>query len=151
MRRLLPLVLFFSACSPQATPPHASAIAPVNDPAYRQSVDELSALNRRAGDLVKSGKPDAAADLMVKGEELSKRLLAAPRPTLAAVEAASDLDELYGRMLLTNHNAGWARLMFQKNVVRWKYWKPETPETAARLKRAQEDIAECDRRIAPPK
>ena len=37
--------------------------------------------------------------------------------------------------------------LFQKNLVRWKYWKPQTPDTAGRLKQAQDAIAECDRRI----
>ena len=36
-------------------------------------------------------------------------------------------------------------LLFQKNVTRWKTWKPQTPETERRLKEANADIAECDR------
>jgi hypothetical protein len=64
------------------------------------------------------------------------------------MEAASDLDELYGKMLLSNRNYGWARLMFQKNVARWKHWNPRTPDTAARLKEAESEIVECDRRMS---
>src|ERR1035441_1397285 len=75
-------------------------------------------------------------DLNTQGQPLSLRLLAAPRPTLAAMEAASDLDHLYAAMLLANKNYGWARLAFQKNVSRWKYWRPQTPDTARRLKAA---------------
>lgn len=62
--------------------------------------------------------------------------------------AASDLDELYGHMLLTNGNYGWARMMFQKNVARWRSWKPRTDETERRLKVAEAEVAECDRRMA---
>jgi hypothetical protein len=63
------------------------------------------------------------------------------------VEAASDLDQLYGRMLLSNRNYGWARLEFQKNRARWKTWQPQTDETVRRLKLAETAIAECDRRM----
>jgi hypothetical protein len=106
-------------------------------------------MNREAKALFEKGKGDDAAALIVKGEPLSKRLLSVSQPTLAATIAASDLDELYGKMLLSNHNYGWARLMFQKNLARWKYWKPQTAETEARLKNAEADIAEVDRRINP--
>jgi hypothetical protein len=34
------------------------------------------------------------------------RLLAAPQPALGAMEAVSDLDDLYARMLLSNHQDG---------------------------------------------
>jgi hypothetical protein len=104
-------------------------------------------MNRDAKAFFEHGKSDAAAALIEKGEPLSDRLLSVPKPTLAATEAASDLDQLYGEMLMSNHNYGWARLMFQKNIARWKHWQPQTPETASRLKQAQSDIAECDRRM----
>ena len=45
------------------------------------------------------------------------------------METVSDLDQLYGQMLLANRNYGWARLVFQKNRARWKTWKPATSET----------------------
>jgi len=95
--------------------------------------------------LFQHGKADEAAALIQKGEPLSHRLLAVQRPTLAAAQAASDLDQLYGEMLLSNRNYGWARLVFQKNLARWRHWKPETPETLFRLKEAQSAIARCDR------
>jgi hypothetical protein len=75
------------------------------------------------------------------------RLLSVPRPTLEAAEAASDLDQLYGRMLLSNRHYGWARLMFQKNLARWKHWQPQTPETSRRFQQAVSAIAECDKHI----
>jgi hypothetical protein len=74
-------------------------------------------------------------------------LLAAPLPTLAAMEAIADLDQVYGRMLIYNGYYGSARLLFQKNVTRWKNWKPPTPDTERRLKDANSAIAECDRHM----
>jgi hypothetical protein len=61
------------------------------------------------------------------------------------MEASSDLDDLYGRMLLSNKHYVWAQTFFQKNSARWKYWQPQTPDTDRRLKQAQAAIAECDR------
>ena len=105
-------------------------------------------MNRHAESLMRSGRSEEASGLVSKGEPLAARLLSASRPTLAAVEAVSDHDDLYGRMLLANRHYGWARLCFQKNVTRWRYWRPQTPETARRLKQAMAAIAECDRRLA---
>ena len=93
---------------------------------------------------------DAAAALIQNGEVQASRLLSVPKPTLAAMQDASDLDDLYGRMLLSSRNYGWARLFFQKNLARWKNWKPQSPDTAARLKQAQSAIAECDQRMSEP-
>ena len=70
------------------------------------------------------------------------------QPSLPAVEAASDLDDLYGRMLLASQNYGWAEMFFQKNRSRWKNWKPQTPQTTQRLQQAEEEIQEADRHIA---
>ena len=120
---------------------------PTADAGYQDAVEQLAALDREAADLLKRGRPDDAAAAIVKGQPLQARLLAAPRPTLAAMEAASDLDELYARMLLSNHNDGWARMLFQKNVARWKAWKPQTEDSRAPSAQAQAGIAECDRRL----
>jgi hypothetical protein len=114
---------------------------------YRQTVEQLAAMNREAEGLVSRGKFDSAAEIVTKGQPLEDRLLAVPRPTLGAMEAASDLDDLYGRMLLRNQHYGWARSMFQKNAVRWRVWKPQSPETAQRLQVAVKAIAECDRHL----
>jgi hypothetical protein len=97
--------------------------------------------------LLREGKADQAGAVITKGQDLVSRLLAAPHPTLAAMEAASDLDQLYAGMLMGNKNYGWARLTFQKNVSRWKNWRPETEETTRRLKLARDGIAECDKRM----
>ncbi len=104
-------------------------------------------MNRQATELFHKGKEDEAAALIQKGETSATRLLSVQHPTLAALEAVSDLDRLYGQMLFSNRNYGWARLLFQRNVARWKNLKPQTPESARRLKEAETAIAECDRRI----
>jgi len=141
------VTILLSACAPESAPRERVQRNPTTEPWYGKTVDELVAINRDAGEFVKNGKPDDAAALIQKGVPLSGRLIAVQKPTLAATEAVSDLDRLYGEMLFSNRNYGWARLLFQKNVARWKYWKPQTPETARRLKEAQSAIAECDRRI----
>jgi hypothetical protein len=132
-------------------PPKPVVEAPKPDPVkeswYAPAVAELAGLNRDAERLLRAGKKDDAASAVTKGQEIANKLLTAPYPTLEAMEAASDTDDLYGRMLLLNGNVGWARLQFQKNVVRWKAWKPATEETLRRRKHAEEEIAECDRRL----
>jgi hypothetical protein len=120
---------------------------PTTEAWYTQTVVDLTAIAHQASDLFEKGKADDAAALIEKGEPLSAKLLAVRNPTLGAVEAASDLDQLYGQMLFSNHNYGWARLMFQKNLARWKTWTPQTPATAARLHAAQTAIAQCDTKI----
>ena len=117
------------------------------EPWYGQAVEQLAAVDRQAESFFEAGKSDQAAALIQQGQSLQSRLLSVPKPTLEAVEAASDLDDLYGRMLLSNHHYGWARLFFQKNLARWKHWTPETPETARRLTQANSEIEECDRHI----
>lgn len=147
------LLLMFAAllagCAPAPTP--IAAPKPLPDPAaeawYAPLTAQLAALNREGEQLLRSGQSDQAAAVITKGQAVVGRLLAAPRPTLAAMEAASDLDQMYAGMLLGNRNYGWARLAFQKNVSRWKNWRPQTPETARRLRLAQDGIAECDRRL----
>lgn len=114
---------------------------------YRPAVEQLSTLNRDAERAFQAGKFDEASALILRGEPLANRVVAVPRPTLAAMEAASDLDQLYGRMLLMNRNYGWARLEFQKNRARWKTWQPQTPDTARRLKLAEDGISECDKNL----
>ena len=114
---------------------------------YEDTVQQLSQLNREAEGLLRSGKTDQTAALITKGQPMMTRLLSVQRPTLAALEAASDLDDLYGRMLLSNRHYGWARLLFQKNLARWTNWRPQTEETARRRKLAEAEIADCDRRM----
>lgn len=128
-----------------------SAPAPQRDATkeawYSETVQKLAGMNREAEGFFESGKSDQAAARIEAGQPLMSRLLSAPRPTLAATEAASDLDDLYGRMLLANRHYGWARLQFQKNLTRWRHWQPQTPEAARRVRQATSAIAECDRHL----
>lgn len=109
---------------------------------------KLEEMNRQAQSSYQRGEADQAAAVITAAEPWAKRVVSVPRPTLAAVEAASDRDDLYGRMLLANRNYGWARILFQTNRARWKSWRPQTPETARRLRVTEAAIAECDRRLA---
>lgn len=148
MRFLLPLaVLWLASCSSPEPAPKAAA-DPATDASYAETVKQLAALNREAEDLWKAKKPDDAAARITRGQALQTRLLAPAKPTLAAMEAASDLDHLYGRMLLENRHYGFARMLFQKNQIRWKNWQPQTEETARRQQEAAASIAECDRRMS---
>ncbi len=144
---LLLVTVFLAACGPVPPSPAPTPRDATAEQWYGQTVAELADMNRRAQELLQEKKPDEAAALIVKGESLSKRLISVPHPTLAATDAASDVDELYGKMLFSHRNYGWARLLFQKDVARWKNWRPQSPETAARLKRAEDAIAECDHRM----
>ena len=148
MRVLLPiLAALLAACAPAPAPAPKPPPDPVTEDWYGPVTAQLAAMNREAEGLLRDGKGDRAAAVITKGQALASRLLAAPRPTLGAMEAASDLDQMYADMLLGNQNYGWARLAYQKNASRWKNWRPQTPETARRLKLARDGIAECDRRM----
>jgi len=144
MRLLVVLVVAFLASCEQAPAPPRDA---TKEPWYRDALEQLTAMNLEADSAFAAGKSDQAAELIEKGQPLVARLLAVPNPTFEAAVAASDLDDLYGRMLLSNRHYGWARLLFQKNLSRWKHWQPQTPETARLLKQAESAIAECDRHI----
>jgi hypothetical protein len=124
-----------------------SARDPAQEAWYRETTDQLAAANREAEAAYKDGKRDDASAIIQKSEPLATKLLSVSKPTLEAVEAASDLDDLYGRMLLSNRHYEWARLLFQKNLNRWKHWQPQTEETARRYKLATSEIAECDQHI----
>ncbi len=142
------LTLFLTACGPAPeSPKPISPPDPTTEAWYALAVAKLADLDRQAETAFHKNDQDAAAALIEQAKPVSARLLAVPRPTLEAMEAASDLDQLYGQMLFTNHNYGWARLFFQKNSSRWKIWKPQTPETNRRLKLAEDGIAACDAKI----
>lgn len=135
------------SCTP-APPPQTQAAPDLTAEAwYATATAQLAAINREAEAHFRAGRFDETAAAITKGQPLQARLLEATRPTLAAMEAAADLDDLYGRMLLHNGNVGYARSTFQKNVVRWKTWKPRSAETERRLKAAVAAVAECDRRL----
>jgi hypothetical protein len=150
MNRAFPLLLFaavlLAGCGPSA-PAQAPEVDPTTEAWYSQTTERLTKMDRTADQLFQTGHPQEAAAIVTSGESLQTRLLAAPRPTLAAMEAVADLDRIYGRLLVSNGYFGSARLLFQKNVTRWKTWKPQTPETERRLQEAHSDIAECDRHM----
>ncbi len=104
-------------------------------------------MNREAEAAYRAGDSDKAAQIMEREKPLVKQVLSQPQPSLEAMEAASDLDQLYGTMLLKNRHYGWARILFQGNLSRWKHWRPETPESVRRWKEAEAGIAECDRHL----
>ena len=137
----------FAGCSTAPPLPKPLPVDATTQPWYPNAVDQLKAMNRKARDLLAQRKTDKAASIITAAEPWADRLLSVPHPTLAAMEAASDLDELYGRMLLNNRNYGWARMMFQKNLARWRTWKPQTGEALQHLKSSEAEIAECDRRM----
>jgi hypothetical protein len=141
-----------AACAPAPQPPpEAQQAKPAPDltvePWYKQSTDELAAFNRQASELLEAGRIDDASAIVSKTQPLADRLLSASHPTLAAMQAASDHDDLYGRMLLHNQRYGWARMTYQKILVRWRTWQPQTEDTAARIKAAAEAVAECDKHL----
>ena len=134
------------SCAPAPPPPPVNA-DPTADSSYGRSVDQLAALTKQAEALVAAGRPDDASPIVQRAQAIQAKLLTAPRPTLEAMEAASDLDDLYGRMLMANHQYGWARDFFQKNAVRWKAWKPQTPETEKRRADALARVRECEQKM----
>ena len=148
-RGLTFLLLALSGCAP--APPPKAVEQPKPDPTaqawYAPAVEQLAGMSRDAQSLFEGGKFEDAGKIVTDAQPLINKVLAAPRPTLAAMEAASDLDQLYGRMLMRDGRHGWARLQFQKNVTRWKHWQPQTDETKRRLAEAQAAIAECDRKL----
>lgn len=149
MARILTTLLaaVFTACGPSTAPVEPAKPDPTAERAYLQTLEELSELNREADNLLSKRRLEEAGALITKSQGLAAKLLSVPRPTIAAVEAVSDHDDLYGRMLLANKHYGWARMFFQKNVARWSNWEPQSEETKLRRKRAEDRIAECDRRM----
>jgi hypothetical protein len=143
---LLAAVLLTACGSPE--PVKQVEHDPTTEAWYGDTVKQLAGLNAKAKDLFHQGRKDDASALILQGEPLSDKLLAVTKPSLAAMIAAADLDELYGQMLLSNRNYGWARMFFQKNLARWRHWTPQNEETARRLREANEEIAECDKHIA---
>jgi hypothetical protein len=138
----------FTACGPTAPPVEPPKADPTTAPDYLAAVEQLGRFNLEANKLLAEGRLEKAGELITNAQPLTAKLLSVPRPTLTAMEAASDHDDLYGRMLLANKHYGWARMFFQKNLARWSTWKPQTKETELRRKRSEAAIMECDRLLA---
>jgi hypothetical protein len=147
VRLLLILAAVLTSCT--TAPPRA--VHPKPDPAkeawYGETVSQLAAMSREAETLFQHNAPDRAAAIVTRGQPLIQRLLSVSRPTLPEMEAVSDLDQLYGQLLLRNRHYVWARVFFQKNLTRWTLWTPQTPDVIRRLEIARAAIAECDRHI----
>lgn len=141
-------VLALSACAPPAPQVEQPEPDAAVQAAYVDAVSELTRINREVEDLMRRGRREEAAQAITRGQPLQARLLDAPHPPLAAMQAISGLDDAYARVLLAKGHDGWARMLFQKNVARWKRWEPKTPEVARRLRQAEQGIAECDRRLS---
>jgi hypothetical protein len=149
MRRIsaLPLALLFAGCGPPPPRPAAEQTDPTATAAYSDAVAKLQQLNKEARAYLNEGKRTEAGRRVEDGARLVAKLLDPSRPTLAAVEAVSDRDQIYGEMLLHNGHVGHARQLFANNLARWRSWRPATDETEARRKQAERMIAECDRRL----
>jgi hypothetical protein len=137
--------LLLTGCGPDSPPAPQADVT--TQAWYKDAVAQLAANAHAANEAFANHKADDAAALIEKGTPLETQVLGVPRPTLAAMEAASDLDDLYGRMLLSNQHYEWAMFLFQKCSARWKYWQPQSEETARRMKLADGEIAECNRRM----
>jgi len=150
MNRALPMLLaaavLLAGCGPSA-PERPTKVDPTTESWYPETAERLTKMDRAAEQLFENGRTQEAAAIVTSAQSLESRLLAAPRPTLEAMEAVADLDRIYGRLLIHNGFYGEARLLFQKNITRWKTWKPQTPETERRLEEANTDMAECDRHM----
>jgi hypothetical protein len=136
-----------AGCGPSAPPAKTPKADPTSEAWYAESAQRLANLDRAAAQYFQAGRAQEAAAIITSAQSLEARLLAAPRPTFEAMEAIADLDRIYGKMLISNGYFGEARLLFQKNITRWKTWKPQTSETERRLKEANDDIAECDKHM----
>jgi hypothetical protein len=143
---LIPALLLAGCQSgPRDAPPKPDATV---EAWYGPMVAKVHALRDEAEGLVEAGKYDDAAARITEAQPLVNRLITVPRPSLAAMEGASDIDDLYARMLMRNRHFGWARMQFQKNVARWRNWTPQTDNTRRRREQAEAGMLECDRQLA---
>ncbi len=148
MRSLVALASVFLAACATAPVPEPPKPDLTQEAGYAEAVHQLTVLNREAESLFHKGAADPAADLIKKAQPFAQRVLSVPSPTLAAMEAASDLDLLYARMLVSNRHYGPARMIFQKDVARWKHWQPQSDTAIQRRKLAEKELLECDRKLS---
>lgn len=135
------------SCGPSTPPVQQTKKDATEEAWYPKTTEDLNGIDRKAEAAFHAGDQDKAAALIEQGKKLQEQLLEARQPTLAAMQAVADLDELYGDMLFTNRNYGWARMFYQKNLARWKHFPEQNDETAKRVKLAEDGIAACDRKI----
>jgi hypothetical protein len=143
------LLAILSGCGepPAPPPPHDET----QDPWYAETVARVASITKEATDDFDHGKADSASALILQAEPQANQLLAVLRPTLEATIAAADLDAIYARMLFSNRHYEWAQFLYQKNVARWKYWKPPTADSARRQKEAEAQVEQCVHAISTRK
>ena len=144
---LFSAAVVLTGCGPSAPSGPVAKADPTTEAWYAQTTDRLTKMDRGSEQLFEAGRKDEAAAIVQSALTLRDKLISAPRPTLEAMEAVSDLDRIYGRLLISNGYFGEARLLLQKNITRWRTWKPQTPDTERRLKQANDDVAECDKHM----
>ena len=147
-RSIASAALLMAACSAPPPPRAAPPPDPTTESWYADTTAQIAAMAHDAESAFRRNRADEAAGIVQRCRPLMDRLLSAPRPTLAAMQAVSDVDQLYGEMLMRNGHYIWARDCFQKNLIRWKSWKPASPDALRRMDLARSRIAECDRRSA---
>src|SRR5262249_4024172 len=136
-----------AGCGPSAPPAKTAKADPTTEAWYGEGTKRLTDLDPAPEQLFQAGRAQEAEAMASSPQSLQTKLLPPPRPTFEPMEAIADFDRIYGRMLISNGYFGEARMLFMKNVTRWKTWKPQTPETERRLKEANADIAECDKHM----
>ena len=144
--RLLGIAVFLailSGCCGGEPPAAAPPPDETKEPWYSETVARVTDATKQATDAFEHGKPDDASSLILQAEPQANQLLTVLHPTLEATIAAADLDALYARMLFSNRHYEWAQFLYQKNVARWKYWKPQTPDSERRLAEAEAQVQEC--------
>src|SRR4051794_8430240 len=97
------------ACGPSAPPVKVVKPDPTKEASYGEAVQRLNALNLELETSIRKRKAKDAAPIIEKAQPLANLLLAAPRPSLPAMEAVSGFDDLYGRVLLATKQYGFAR------------------------------------------
>ena len=138
MRLILVIaVAVATACTSSTPPAKPPRPDPTKEASYLDAVEQLTTLNRELETALRKRRSKQTAEIITKAQPLANLLLAAPRPTLAATQAVSDFDDLYGRQLLANRQYGYARFQFQRNLARWKNWRPQTADTERRRKIAE--------------
>lgn len=140
------LAVLLVSCGPSETP-RAQHPDPTKESWYAPGAEQLSRFNQQASALIAAGKDNDASAIITQTEGLAQRLISVPSPTYEATQAVADRTALYGQMLMKNRHYGWARMEFQKNVMRWKAWRPQTPETQQKLRDAEAQVAACDRQL----
>lgn len=136
-----------AACGGAPAPKPVVKADPTAEAGYLHAIEELAGLNRSATAFLAKNDRSEAGALIERGAPFARQLLSVPQPSLAALEAVSDRDQMYAEMLMANQHWVDARQMLIKNVLRWRNWQPQTDDTKRRLDAAQRAVAECDRRM----